>query len=215
MRRVRVVLLVLLVSAGLSGVAPPAQAAAGAINVRMPFAGYWDRFDIADPSYHLPESSTREGDWAVDIYQAAGVAVRALVTVPKGAKVKLRVLSVAAIRCPSDGKPSGKTVKVEVQRDGKPLGWVSYAHLDQVPSAIKKGAVISNGATLGNLKMWPKSCYWQVNNPQGVHTHLVMASYRPQFACYRPLAGGSKRYDTNTWIGTVGKTKATKKERPC
>lgn len=210
MPRIRTAMLVLLVTASLSGIAVPAQAAAATINVLMPFAGKWDGFGEAPPSSHLGKAE--EGDFATDIHAAAGTAVQTRVTVPKGSTVVLKVLSVVPLTC--DGKSAGKTVRVEVQADGKALGWASYGHLDQVPGAVKAGAKLSNGATLGKLKLWPKSGCWQVTNPGGVHTHFKLASYRPNFACYRALKS-KQAYSADTWVGQVGKTRATKKGQAC
>lgn len=180
--------------------------------IGMPFSGFWDRFGYAPPKTHDSSYCTSASGchWATDLYEAAGTAVRLKAFVPSGVPLRLRVASV--------GKPCGggvgSTVRVDVIRNGTRIGYVSYGHLKNVPSAVKAGANVRQDEVLGYLSSWPRSSCWQVTTASGVHTHFTTGSHGGGFSCY-----ANRKPKTSVaagrWIGSTGKTSATARRRAC
>jgi hypothetical protein len=146
----------------------------------MPFTGYFDRFGYSPPASH--PISDRYADWATDVYAAAGTAVRPriaapLLTTPYELKIG-RLTSGSA----------GKGVVVNVMRGTTLAGTVSYRHLDKVPSSFFIGQKITTGTVLGYLRKWPYVAgVWEVNTPEGVHTHIEVGTVSGR-ACYYPYS---------------------------
>ena len=179
--------------------------------IGAPFTGYWDRFGYAPPATH-PRSSA---DWATDIYQAQGTAVKLQAFAPSNVNLTFKV----SYRGAGCSTTDGPTVRVAVYWNGTNIGWLAYSHLASVPSGVSTGASIGNGAILGYTRQWTKQSCYQVSNPNGVHTHLGAANVRnvagsTNYSCYAPLASGTQ-YPLGRWIGIIGANNATNVQRAC
>lgn len=140
---------------------------------------------------------------AEDLYAPPGTAAKAYAYAPKGVKVTLTKSTF--------GKDTCGGVNIDIKADGVKVGRVAYGHL--APSSGT--APVSNGTTTGTTKKWtPRkfdgTCGWLVTTNSGVHTHVGMTSHTGKacFTWYTSLNRGE-------WIGSVGKTSATKNKQFC
>ena len=180
----------------------PSQALIG-----MPFTGWWDRHGYANPRSHYSS-----GNWSTDLYQASGTAVRAKVLVPSGVALGLKVASVRTT-CSS----AGRSVRIDVYRNGAKIGYVDYGHLANVPSSVYAGASLAQDQQLGVLRFWTpyRAGCWEVRTSSGTHTHFTGFSYPGYgYSCFAAHGAGSY-LPAGRWIGTIGPTNATTTKQPC
>ncbi|MFA5787489.1 MAG: M23 family metallopeptidase [Actinomycetota bacterium] len=183
--------------------ARPALAGGAGAEIGMPFSGWWDRFGVSHPSYHGPSGNTY-ADWATDIYAAPGTAVRPRLS---GPGLALKVSS-TNVTCGS----AGRTVAIDVHTNGQWVGTVRYGHLSNL--AVSPNQWISTDTVLGTLAMYSyqPGC-WEVNDTNGVHTHLT--GYNLQsYSCYYDVGSGSFRSDGYP-VGIVGGSYASGPRQRC
>jgi hypothetical protein len=201
-------LLVLAVVTGLLAVvqvtsAPLAHAGGAGAEIGMPFEGWWDRFGLAHPSAHGPAGNSY-ADWAIDLYAAAGTAVRPRM---RGPAVALKVASVGAT-CGT----AGRTVAIDVHTNGQHVGTVRYGHLSSVGVAANQW--ISTDTVIGHLSQYSyQTGCWEVSGSTGVHTHFTSFNLT-NYSCYYDL--GSRSFQAEgTSIGIVGGAFATAAKSQC
>lgn len=189
------------------------------------FAGWWDRFGVAHPSFHHrvecePQYSgwytskqacyRGPGDWSLDYYNNPGTWVR-YNAFPQGGTLTARVWAIQPT-CVAGPSAGGWTVFVDVYISGSWEGWMSYGHLDQIQ--VSPGQWISPGQLLGRLKRWPYSTgCWEVTTDQGVHSHVEFYNAF-LYACYINYASGTYlAYPSG--LGLIGRTIYTAPRSPC
>jgi hypothetical protein len=182
------------------------------VGIGMPFTGWWDRFGYAPPSSHGDNSAgslPAPYDWATDIYQGAGTAVKAIANasgVPQSS-IRLTVYNRSNTSC-------GTRLELDVSIYETHVGRVKYSHLTGVPGWAK-GTLIPSGTTIGNLNQWPYSSCWQVTTANGVHTHFAAGNVNNHgYACYHHRGSGSYLPE-GTHVGWVGTTRAWTSKQAC
>lgn len=177
-----------------TGTAPPATRCArwaGKALVGMPFPGVIAKEYETLP--HYGKAPTLGGDFATDIYAAAGTPVRPRIYGPT---------KDYALKVVSRGSNCGGTwVSVGVYRGSTKIGEVDYAHLYRVPSTIAAGAAVKPATTIGYLQPYdrPQGCsYWRVSSPSGVHAHVEVATSSGT-ACWIGAVFQKRLAETRRW----------------
>lgn len=119
------------------------------ISGKSGFAGYWDRYGLANPSNHprvTCEPSSQgyytsiqacgygPGDWALDYYGPPGTYLTYSASA-SGATLTSRVWAIEPT-CSGGAAVAGWTVFIDVFASGSWEGWVSYSHLDNVNVSV-------------------------------------------------------------------------------
>ncbi|MFL6116196.1 MAG: hypothetical protein ACJ786_33300 [Catenulispora sp.] len=205
--RRRIMTLVMAVAIAFGGVtavsvrnAAPAKAdATHQIEIGMPFAGQWAYNANVNPPYTDANSSHPSvhhtpggGDWATDVYAAEGTAVKLEVGNATGA---------VTYSWGSSSTSCGQSTKINVFVGGVNVGWLYFAHLNNV---VTSGA-ITNGMTLGTVKTWYASD-GSVCNP-GTHVHIEFKN-TTNYACYVDNGHPGVTLNQGDGLGVLGSTNA-------
>ena len=165
----------------------------------MPFTGKWAWNVPVSPPYtdsnssHPSVHTTYYGDWATDLYAAAGTAVRLEVPYATG-DLSYSWISV------SDGSCGHRTV-ISVRVDGVTVGSVYYEHL---ANAVTSGA-ITNGMVVGYVHDWG-GC-----NP-GPHVHIEFKN-TSNYACWVDHGQpGASTLNQGDDLGVLGSTNTGPKQ---
>jgi len=190
-RRILAVILLLIGGATYAASFAEADATHQAV-IGMPFTGKWAYNAYVSPPYTDVNSSYPSvhakyyGDWATDLYAAAGTAVKFEVPYATGA------LSYSWVSV-TDGSCGQRTV-IAINVDGVAVGSVYYEHLS---SAVKSGT-ISNGMVVGYVHDWG-GC-----NP-GPHVHIELKN-SGNFSCYADNGSPGTTLNEGTSLGVLGST---------
>ena len=192
-----------------------ASAPATPLLVKSPlYGGEWDRFGIADPSYH---HTPWGGDWALDEYGDPGDLVRFRIRELDPAATAGKAYGVIETNWSSCASPydwAGTAYQIGVyDGDGNHVGWVLYAHVDtSAVGLLPIGTVVGYGTILGTIEQYAWSSCYQVVDPAGVHTHVEVYN-DSDYACYEPYYAGTLLYPRDT-LGEIGSSNAGPQE-PC
>lgn len=168
------------------------------VTIGMPFTGQWAYNALVTPPYTTNNSSwpgvhpvDGGGDWATDIYKPAGTAVKLWLNNPTGT-MTLSLRNTWTSSCAGAG--SGITINVSI--NGVNIGWVSYAHLDNINSS---GPFV-NGMTLGVITYGSlSSCY------SAHHTHLEVKNATP-YSCWVDNGQPGRTLNEQAAVGVLGAT---------
>ncbi len=190
---------------------PPPRPSSPMAAVGMPFTGKWAYNASVKPPYTDANSSHPSvhhryyGDWATDLYAAAGTQVKLHVT-SKDGTVSFR-FNRWHDSCSSAGKNvAGTGVVLNVLADGEVVGSIDFEHLDRISTGPYR-----NGMTLGYLTSEPLAgapsyCY------TARHVHIeVKNSGKGAHSCWVDHASPGVRLREAEAIGVLGSAnKATR-----
>ena len=180
------------------------------LEIRSPFAGYWDKFGIAPPAtHHTPWN----GDWATDVYAAPGTNGGFRVANSDGGTAYGTIASPGTMSSCAGSTWAGYAYRITVSDASGPRGWYLAAHINGVAPGggqylLSAGQTLYSGAGLGQTAAWAYSSCWQVQNLNGVHWHVEFEQ-PSHWSCWVPWSAGASLQVTSM-LGAIGSNATTK-----
>lgn len=178
------------------------------LEIRAPYAGYWDRFGFTRPqTHHTPWN----GNWATDYYAAPGANGAFRIVNSNGGTAYGTVASRGSSCAGSTWAGFAYTFSIY---DGSGYrGWYVTAHVaDTAPGGwsylLQPGQAVYNGTHIGQTAFWGKSSCYEVDTFECVHWHIEMQQ-PTHYSCWFPWSAGSYLQITNG-LGAVGSNALSK-----
>lgn len=184
-----------------------AEASTPTATVGMPFTGKWAYNQNVNPdgngnyndntSSHPSVHHRYYGDWATDLYEAAGSPVKLHVSSNDGpVTFSFNKLHDS---CSSVGPNiAGHGIVLNVLVNGAAVGSIDYEHLDDIPSSI---TTFTNDMTIGTItnESLSSTCY------SARHTHIELKNSDPNtYSCWADHGNPGNTVNEGEAIGILG-----------